>query len=153
VRQNGCVYSLHTSGIGPGRMWVGSGRIRYVSGGARGRECSSSPTSDTWFPCSGACGPLNVYKSPFMGPAGPICVGGGRPGAPCIDFRGSGGAAYSFMAGNAAECMIGRSLGGRRRLGWPAFFCVTTVHGNVPRVSARPGASCWRVLRGVGCGT
>jgi hypothetical protein len=51
------VYIVHTLGVGSGRMWVGSGRIPYVSGGVqclRGLECSSSPTSGTCFPCSGA---------------------------------------------------------------------------------------------------
>ena len=67
------VYNVHTLGFGSGRTWAGSGRIPHVSAGAQclqGRECSSSPTSGTCFPCSGACGPLNVYKSPFMGPCG-----------------------------------------------------------------------------------
>ena len=35
-----------------------------------GGEYGSSPTSGTCFPCSGACEPLNVYKSPLMGPYG-----------------------------------------------------------------------------------
>jgi hypothetical protein len=61
----GGVDSVHTFGFGLGRTSVGSGRIPYVSGGVQclqGLESGSSHTSGTWFPCSGACGPLSVHK-------------------------------------------------------------------------------------------
>jgi len=59
------VYSAHTMGFGSGRTSTGLVRIGYVSAGAQclqGRGCSSSPTSGTCFPCSGAYGPLSVDK-------------------------------------------------------------------------------------------
>jgi hypothetical protein len=72
------VYIVHTSGFGPGRSGAGLARLPHVSGTSQclqGRECSSSPTSGTCFPCSGACEPLNVYKSPLMGPCrGPFLL-------------------------------------------------------------------------------
>jgi hypothetical protein len=46
----GGVHTVHTLGVGPGRMGVGTGRIPHVSGGAQclqGLECSSSPTLGT----------------------------------------------------------------------------------------------------------
>jgi len=49
------VHIVHTLGVGLGRIWVGSGRIPYVSAGvqcSRGLECSSSPTSGTHNPSS-----------------------------------------------------------------------------------------------------
>ena len=52
---------VHTFGFGLGRTTVELLWIPYVSAGAQclpGLECSSSPTSGTCFPCSGACGPL-----------------------------------------------------------------------------------------------
>ena len=100
----GSVYKVHTLGFGLGRTGAGSGRIPYVSGGGqclRGLECSSSPTSGTCFPCSGACGPLNVYKSPFMGPCGAHFVGGGWSGG-----------SFSWL-GQRCGCVL---LHGRERL-------------------------------------
>jgi hypothetical protein len=72
VKKEG-VYKARTLGFASGRIWAGLGWSQHVSGETqclRGRECSSSPTSGTCFPCSGACAPLNVYKSPLMGPCG-----------------------------------------------------------------------------------
>jgi hypothetical protein len=62
------VYIVHILGCGSGCMWVGSGRIRYVSGSSQcspGLECSSSPTSGTVFPQSSAylaadCGQIHI---------------------------------------------------------------------------------------------
>jgi hypothetical protein len=92
------------------------------------RCVGSSPTSGTCFPCSGACGPLNVYKSPFMGPCGAHFCWWRLP--PFVSRSGVAG--YLFMAGRAANCMTGRWLG-EGRFGWFAFFKFMTVHGEVPR--------------------
>jgi hypothetical protein len=102
------VHNVHSTGFGSGRTATGLGRTPYVFGTSpcfQGLEPGSSPTSGTCYPCSGAFGPLNVYKSPLMGPAGPIFVGG-RCGlaAPSLGLD-SGVAAYSFMAGRAWNCM------------------------------------------------
>ncbi|CAH0139561.1 hypothetical protein SRABI26_00439 [Arthrobacter sp. Bi26] len=102
------VYIVRTLGCGSSRTGAGLARIPHVSAGAQclqGLECSSSPTSGTCFHCSGACEPLNVYKSPLMGPCGPIFVGG-RCGlaAPSFDVD-SGVAGYTFMAGSVWNCM------------------------------------------------
>jgi hypothetical protein len=67
------VYIVQILGLGLGRTGAGLGRIPHVSRSSQrlqGLECSSSPTSGTCFPCSGACGPLSVYKSPLWAPAG-----------------------------------------------------------------------------------
>jgi len=67
------VDSVHTLGLGLGRTGAGPGRIGEVFGGVadiQGLEPGSSPTSGTCFPCSEACGPLSVYKSPLWTPAG-----------------------------------------------------------------------------------
>ena len=101
----GRVYKVHTFGFGSRRMWVGSGRIPYVSVGVKclqGRECSSSPTSGTCFPCSGACGPLSVYKSPFMGPCG----------GPFLLVAVAPGGSFSWL-GQRCCCVL---LHGRKRL-------------------------------------
>jgi len=75
---------VHILGCGSGRTGFGSARIPYVFAGARcsqGLECSSSPTSGTCFPCSGAWGPLKCVQISFCGPLwGPIFVGGGWSG-------------------------------------------------------------------------
>jgi hypothetical protein len=66
--QKRSVYKVHTFGFGLGRTSTGLVRIGYVSAGLQslqGLECSSSSTSGTCFPCSGAYGPLDVYKSPL----------------------------------------------------------------------------------------
>jgi hypothetical protein len=73
VGKIGGVDSVHTLGLGLGRTGAGLARIPYVLAGVQylqGLEPGSSPTSGTRFHCSGACGPLNVYKSPCMGPCG-----------------------------------------------------------------------------------
>jgi hypothetical protein len=70
---------VHTPGFGSGRSGCGLGRIAEVFGGVaeiQGLECSSSPTSGTYFPCSGAFGPLSVHKLFTYGPIrGPLFVG------------------------------------------------------------------------------
>ena len=51
------VHNVHTLGFGSSRMSAGLGRIAEVFGGAaeiQGLESGSSPTSGTYFPCSGA---------------------------------------------------------------------------------------------------
>jgi hypothetical protein len=82
--RNRRVYKVHTLGFGLGSTGAGSARFPHVSAGVqclRGRECSSSPTSGTCFPCSGACRPLNVYKISFMGPLrGPFLLAGAVAG-------------------------------------------------------------------------
>jgi hypothetical protein len=51
------------------------------------------------FPCSGACGPLNVYKSPFMGPCGgPFLLVATGLAAPSLGL-GSGVAVYFLHGG------------------------------------------------------
>ena len=100
---------MHTLGFGSGRTGSGLGRIGDVCGGVaeiQGLEPGSSPTSGTCFPCSGACGPLNVYKSPFMGPCGGpfLLVAVAGLAAPSLGLD-SGVAAHSFMAGSAWNCM------------------------------------------------
>lgn len=57
-------------------------------------------------------------------------------------ISGSGGAAYSFMAGSAASFMTGRWLGEPRCVCWFAFIDVTTVRGDVARQVHDFGASC-----------
>jgi hypothetical protein len=92
------------------RVVCGSDRaeFRMFAGGAqclRARECRSSPTSGTYFPCSGACEPLNVYKSPLMGPCGgPFLLVAAGLAATSLGLD-SGVAVYSFMAGSAWNCM------------------------------------------------
>jgi hypothetical protein len=57
------------------------------------------------FPCSGACEPLNVYKSPFMGPCGgPFLLIADALAAPSLGLDSSV-AAYFFMTGSAGNCM------------------------------------------------
>ena len=87
------VDNVNTLGVGLALAGVGSGRIPHVSVRAqclRGLECSSSPTSGTCFPCSGACEPLSVHKLFTDGPLrGPFFVGGRFCSrvAPFLDFR------------------------------------------------------------------
>lgn len=76
-----------------------------------GRGClpaepwGTDPTSGTCFPCSGACEPLNVYKSPLLGPCGgPFLLVATRLAAPSRGVESSV-AAYSFMAGGGWNCM------------------------------------------------
>jgi hypothetical protein len=63
--QNEGVHNVHTLGFGSGRASAGLARTGDVFGGVavlQRLECSSSPTSGTCFPCSGACEPLGVHK-------------------------------------------------------------------------------------------
>ena len=67
-------------------------------------------------------------------PSGAFFVGGRCCGRRLLlVVSGSGGAAYSFMARSAANCMTGRWLGERCCLCWFAFLDVMTVHGDVAR--------------------
>ena len=105
-QKRGCVQGTHFGlRIGPylGRTGSESACIRETQC-LRGRECSSSPTSGTCFPCSGACGPLTVYKSPLWALGGPFLLVAAGLAAPSLCWY-SGVAAYSFMAGSAWTCM------------------------------------------------
>jgi len=102
------VYKVHTLGFGSGRTGVGPGRIPHVSGGVQclqGQERGSSPTSGTCFPCSGACGPLSVYKSPLWAPAGGpfLLVAVAVWLSPSVRF--SGVAVHLVMVGRVWVCM------------------------------------------------
>ena len=68
---------------------------------------------------------------PFGGPFLLVAVAVGR--RLLLLISRSGGAAYSFMAGSAANCMTGRWLGERRFLCRFAFLDGITVHGDVAR--------------------
>ena len=104
------VDNVHRFGFGLGRTHAGLARIPYAFGSSQcsqGRECSSSPTSGTCFPCSGACGPLNVYKPPLWAPAGAhFCCG-----CCLLSCLGKGVAGYTFMAGRATKGMTRRWMG------------------------------------------
>jgi hypothetical protein len=113
VRKEG-VHCVHTLGLRLGHTDAGRSRIGDVFGGVadfQGPEPGSSPTSGTCFPCSGACGPLNVYKSPFMVPCGgSFLLVADALAAPSLGSD-SGIAAHSFMAGSARNCMTCCGLG------------------------------------------
>jgi hypothetical protein len=73
-----------------------------------------------------------VYKlftlwAPLRGPF--LLVAVSVAGWLLLLISGSGGAAYSFMARSAANCMTGRWLGEMCCLCWFAFLDVMTVHG------------------------
>jgi hypothetical protein len=72
-KAKGGVQNVHTRGFGSGRTGGGLGRIAEVFAGVaslQGKKHGSSPTSGTYFPCSGACGPLSVHKLFTWGPSG-----------------------------------------------------------------------------------
>jgi hypothetical protein len=85
------VHNVHTSGVGPGLMCVGSGRIGYVSGGspvfARARVRFESHLGHV-FPK--VRGPLALWlctNQLFMGPSGPfllVAVGAAGCLFPCV---------------------------------------------------------------------
>ena len=80
ICQKGAVDNVNRFDLGSGCTSAGLARIRYVFWTfqcLQGLECGSSPTSSTYFPCSGACGPLSVHKLFTDGPLrGPFFVGG-----------------------------------------------------------------------------
>ena len=69
------------------------------------------------------------FMAPLRGPF--LLVAVSVAGWLLLLISGSGGAAYSFMARSAANCMTGRWLGEMCCLCWFAFLDVMTVHGDV----------------------